>query len=108
MLGLSIVKYFPSFLDLNAALAIAAPLVNATAPGTPMLTSASVILPAVVASAFSSKSVRSSNHFSTSAALLVPAPRSINVAPRENNPFGIEIRPDPTPASMECIVPILL
>ena len=101
ILGLSIVKYFLSFLDRNATFARAAPLVNAIDPGTPMLTSASVILPAVVASAFSSHSVKSSNHFSTSAALLVSAPRSIKVAPRENKPFGIGIRPDPTPANME-------
>ena len=106
--GLSRTKYFFNFLDCKALLARLAPLVKAIPPGTPMLTNVSVIFPIVVASAFSSKSVRSSNHFSTSTAFLVSAPKSIRDAPRENKPLGMAIRPDPTPASMECMVPILL
>ena len=73
-----------------------------------MLTKSSVIFPAAVASAFSSQSVRSSNHFSTSAALPESTPRSRSVAPSENNPFGIARRPEPTPASMDSNVPTLL
>ena len=73
-----------------------------------MFTNASVILPAAVASAFSSNSVRSSKNDSTSAAYLVPAPRSIRVAPREKKPFGIPIRPDATPDNTDSIVPTLL
>ena len=61
-----------------------------TPPGTPMLTKSSVIFPAAVASAFSSNSVRSSNHCSTaSAALPESTPRSRSVAPNENKPLGI-------------------
>ena len=58
-------------------------------PGTPMLTRSSVIFPAAVASAFSSHSVRSSNHCSTDAALPESTPRSRSVAPNENKPLGI-------------------
>ena len=67
-----------------------------------MLTNVSVILPAVVASACSSNVVRSSKYFSTSAALLVSAPRSMRLAPSDAKPFGIAIRPEPTPASIDC------
>ena len=73
-----------------------------------MFTNASVILPAAVASAFSSNSVRSSKKASTSDAYLVPAPRSINVAPKEKKPFGIPIKPEATPDNTDSIVPILL
>ena len=66
-----------------------------------------VILPAAVASAFSSKSVRSSKNASTSAALFVPAPRSINVAPREKKPLGIAMAPETTPAKIDSNVPTL-
>ena len=37
----------------------------------------------------------------TSAALPVLAPRSMSVAPRENKPLGIPIRPEPIPARTE-------
>ncbi len=73
-----------------------------------MLINSSVIFPAVVAAAFSSKVVRSSNHLSTSAALLVPAPRSMSVAPREKTPLGIDIKPDPMPAKIDSITLTLL
>ena len=62
-----------------------------------MFTNASVILPAAVASAFSSNSVRSSKNCSTFAALPLSTPRSKSVAPKEKKPFGIAIRPDATP-----------
>ena len=52
--GLLRVKYLPALADLIAALAALVPYLNAIPPGTPMLTRADVILPAVVASAFSS------------------------------------------------------
>ena len=52
--GLLRVKYFPALAALIAAVAALVPYLNAIPPGTPMLTRADVILPAVVASAFSS------------------------------------------------------
>ena len=52
--GLLRVKYFPLLADWIAQLAALVPYLNAIPPGTPMLTRADVILPAVVASAFSS------------------------------------------------------
>ena len=48
----------------------------ANPPGTPMLTISSVILPAAVASAISSKGFISAKYFSTSAALLVSLNKS--------------------------------
>ena len=91
-----------------ARFAILVPCLKAKPPGTPMLTKTSVSFPAVVASAFSSQSVRSSNHFSTSAALPSLTPRSISVAPKENKPLGIPIRPEPIPARTDSNVPTLL
>ena len=73
-----------------------------------MLTKSSVIFPAAVASAFSSRLVRSSNHCSTAAALPELTPKSKSVAPNENNPLGICMRPEPTPASIDSKVPTLL
>jgi len=93
---------------LTADLANLCPCLKAIPPGIPMLTSVSTSLPAAVASAFSSKVVRSSKKASTSAALFVPAPRSINVAPREKKPLGIAIRPDATPEKTDSRVPTLL
>jgi len=54
-----------------------------------------------VASAISSSSVKSLKYFSTRAALSVPAPASIKAAPSENKPFGIAIKPEPTPAKTD-------
>ena len=48
-------KYFPLLADCIALMAAFAPYLYAIPPGTPMLTSAAAILPAVVDSAFSSK-----------------------------------------------------
>ena len=101
-------KYRPLLVAAIALLAKALPALNATPPGIPMLTINSVILPAVVASAISSNSVRSSKNFSTSAALFVSAPRSIKVAPSEKNPLGIDIIPEPIPANTDCNVLISL
>ena len=64
--------------------------------------------PAKVCSAFSSNVVRSSKYFSTLAALLVPNPMSSKAAPNVNAPFGMSIRPAPTPANMDSSVPTLL
>ena len=66
-----------------------------------MLTISSVILPAVVASAYSSKGFIFAKNSSTLATLLVSAPKSNNVAPSETKPSGILNRPDPIPASAE-------
>ena len=73
-----------------------------------MLTNACVILPAAVASAFSSNVVRSSNHCSTLAALPLLTPRSMRLAPKEKNPFGIAITPDAIPDNIDSNVPTLL
>ena len=70
-----------------------------------MLTNSSVILPAAVASAFSSNVVRSSKYCSTLAALFVPAPRSMSVAPNENRPLGIAMAPETIPDRTDSIVP---
>ena len=97
-------------LFLPASIAVfAIPLADlkANPPGIPIFTNASVILPAAVASAFSSNSVRSSNHCSTAAALPLLTPRSIRLAPKEKKPFGIAIKPDATPDSIDSIVPTL-
>ena len=84
-----ILKYLPNFLDLNAVLAMDVPILKPTPPGIPMLTNNSAIFPAVVAAAFSSRLVKSSKYFSTCAALFVPAPRSMRLAPSEKIPLGI-------------------
>ena len=55
----------------------------------PICARACVIRPTVLASASSSKGLRSSKNFSTPAANSVPNPRSISSAPNEVNPFGM-------------------
>ena len=97
------------FLDANIAdlAKLPAPL-KAKPPGIPMLTNSSVIFPAAVASAFSSRSVRSSNQASTLAALPLSTPRSKRLAPNEKKPLGIDIKPEPTPASIDSNTPTLL
>ena len=91
-----------------APLAIEVPALKAIPPGTARLTISSVILPAVVASAISSKGFTFANHRSTSAALLVSAPRSIKVAPNETKPSGILIKPEARPAKIDCTLPTSL
>ena len=66
-----------------------------------MLTKSSVIFPAVVASAASSNGFIFAKNSSTSAALLVSAPKSIKLSPNENNPSGILNYPDPIPAMID-------
>ena len=107
-LGLFNFTYLP-FLDaIIADLArLLAPL-KAKPPGIPMLIRASVILPAAVASAFSSRVVRSSKNASTLAAFPLSTPRSKRLAPKEKKPLGIAIRPEPTPASIDSNTPTLL
>ena len=73
---LSKLKYFLAFFALIALLAKLAPLVKAIPPGTPIPIKVSVILPAAVASAFSSKIFISSKNFSTLADVFVSAPKS--------------------------------
>ena len=82
-------------------------MLNACAPGIPRLVNSLTIPPIVVASAFSSKFVSSSNHFSTLAELFVPSPMSISAVPSTNAPRGMSIRPAPIPASILSIVPTL-
>ena len=98
----------PFFLCSIALVARSAPFLNAKPPGTPRFTMIRVRSPAKVCSAFSSNVVRSSKYFSTLAALLVPNPMSSKAAPNVNAPFGMSIRPAPTPANMDSSVPTLL
>ena len=65
LLGL---KYVPAFFAFMAFMAAFCPALKAIPPGIPILTNAAVIFPAAVASAFSSKVVRSSKNCSTCAA----------------------------------------
>jgi hypothetical protein len=67
------------------------------APGTATCTIASVSLPIAFSSAISSNGFNLSKKFSTSAARLVSAPKSINSAPNENTPSGIFNNPDAIP-----------
>ena len=101
----------PAF-PFKAMLAVfAMPLANCAplaAPKTPpvrakgtIVVIASVILPTARASASSSNGLISSNHLSTSAALLVSPIKSINSAPTETKLFGIFITPDATPANAD-------
>ena len=69
--------------------------------GISILVNTSVILPAVVASAYSSKGFMSAKNFSTFSAVFVSAPRSIKLAPIETNHSGILNKPEPIPAKKE-------
>ena len=74
----------------------------AAAPtGTPIFVIISLILPAVVASAYSSKGFIFAKNSSTFAAVLVSAPRSIKFAPKETKPSGILNKPEPIPAKKD-------
>ena len=69
-----------------------------TAPGIPTCTNASVRRPAALSPAISSKGLSLSKKTSTSDAISVPAPKSINSAPNDTTPSGILINPDAIPA----------
>ena len=94
-------KYLPLLFAIKAPLAKPLPTLKAIPPGTPMLVINSVIFPAVVASANSSKGFIFAKNSSTSAALFVSPPKSINVAPSDTKPSGILKRPEPIPASAD-------
>ena len=94
-------KYFPP----RAALTAPLPILKAIPPGIAILVISSVILPAVVAAAASSNGLIFAKNSSTSAALLVSAPRSIKVAPRDAIPSGILNKPEPIPAMIDLNVP---
>jgi len=66
-----------------------------------MLVNISLILPAVVASAYSSNGLIVAKNFSTFSAVFVSAPKSIKFAPIENKPSGILKKPEPIPAKKE-------
>ena len=74
---------------------------NPTPPGTAIWTMASVNFPINLSSATSSKGFNLSKNSSTSAALSVSIPRSINSAPNETIPSGILIIPDARPAAKD-------
>ena len=107
MSGRDTLKYVPAFLESIALRASALPNFQPCDPGIPKLVNILAKLPTVVASAFSSKVVRSSKKLSTLAALLLPKPKSINDAPRVKAPFGISIIPAAIPDNKLCIVPTL-
>ena len=71
-----------------------------------MLTISSVILPAAVASAASSKGFIFSKNASTSSALFLSTPKSIRVAANVAAPSKILKIPEPSPASIDCATPM--
>ena len=70
-----------------------------------MLTISSVILPAAVASAASSKGFMSSKYDSTASALFLSTPKSKRVAPNVAAPSNILNTPDPNPANIDVLKP---
>ena len=96
-----LLKYVPASLALKVALVKPDPILNARPPGIPMLTISSVILPAAVASAASSKGFILSKYSSTASALFLSTPKSKSVAPNVAAPSNILNTPEPTPASIE-------
>ena len=96
-----LLKYVPASLALSAALVKPDPTLNASPPGIPMLTISSVILPAAVASAASSKGFIFAKYSSTASALSLSTPRSIRVAPNVAAPSKILKIPEPSPASID-------
>ena len=98
-------KYLPPFFPAKATSANLPAVFAASPAGTARLTNNSDILPAVVCCAYSSKGFISAKNSSTSVAVSVPAPKSINVAPRDTTPSGILKKPEPIPAIN---VPMLL
>ena len=86
---------------LNVALAKPLPILKAAPPGKPKLTINSVIFPAAVASATSSKGLMSSKNASTDSALFLSTPKSKRVAPSVAPPSNILNIPDPIPANID-------
>ena len=76
-------------------------ILPATPTGIARLVKISLILPAVVASAYSSKGFISAKNVSTFSAVFVSAPKSIKLAPIETKPSGILNKPEPIPAKKE-------
>ena len=70
-----------------------------------MLTISSVILPAAVASAASSKGFNSSKYSSTASALFLSTPKSKRVAPNVAAPSNILNTPEPSPAAIDVASP---
>ena len=89
--------FFPAIALLVAVLAILA----ATPAGIAILVKISLILPAVVASAYSSNGFIVAKNFSTFSAVFVSAPKSIKFAPIETKPSGILNKPEPIPAKKD-------
>ena len=98
-------KYLPAFFACNVAFVKPDPILNARPPGIPMLIINSVILPAAVDSAASSKGLISSKYASTASALFLSTPRSASVAANVAAPSNILNTPDPTPANIEVANP---
>ena len=65
-----------------------------------------MIRPMVLASASSSKGLRSSKNFSTDEAVSVPSPKSTSSAPNDRNLLGILMTPVATPANADSMKPV--
>ena len=98
-------KYLPAFFAVKAALVKPLPILKANPPGIPMLTISSVIFPAAVASAASSKGLISAKNCSTASARSLSTPKSIRVAPKVAAPSKILKTPEPIPAAMDVARP---
>ena len=101
-------KYLPACFALKVAFVKPDPILNAAPPGIPILTISSVILPAAVASAASSKGFILSKYSSTASALFLSTPRSISVAPKVAAPSNILNTPEPNPANIDLVKPTSL
>ena len=96
--------YRPASFAFKAFLASKAARVPSCAPfnaSGPIDVNAVVILPIVLASASSSNGLISSNHCSTSLAVLVSPTKSNISAPKDTKPFGMFHRPVATPANAD-------
>ena len=102
LLAFSIVlKYLPDCFAAAVALARPDAMLNAGTPGTPKLIINSVILPAAVALAASSKGFILAKKSSTDSALSLSTPKSINVAPNVATPSAILNNPEGIAANID-------
>ena len=94
-------KYLPDCFAALVALAKPDAMLNAGTPGTPRLTISSVILPAAVAFAASSKGFILSKKSSTASALSLSTPKSNSVAPSVATPSKILNIPEGMAAAID-------
>ena len=98
-LGFLKLSELPALLVFKALSANFCPNLKPTPPGIPICVNASVSLPTALLWAYSSKGLSLSKNCSTSAAVSVSAPKSINSAASENTPSGTLMIPDAIPAT---------